>query len=201
MPTKLFLFLGVLSLLVAPPVWCQRDSEARSSSSYWLYADVPVWDIADEGLPFRATIALPSERDPLSRLLRVSENRWTVSLGYAKVYNSYDGATGIFKNPGGHAAMASAGRQFRWGFNDVMGAATPDLVIEFGLHAATRRFPADGTHANFKLITGLEWSFPTKNQQAWSAALIWPHFSNAGLLSRNAGYDGLALRLGRRFSF
>jgi hypothetical protein len=168
----------------------------------WIHADVPAWDIANEGLPFRFTLALPSGRDPISRLLLAKEARWTFSLGYAKVYNSYDATTGVFKNPGGHAALFSMGRQFRWHLPTVAGPFTPRVIIEFGVHYATRRFPADGTRANLKLISGLEWTWPDRTRdQEWSAAIIWPHFSNANLFKRNAGYDGLALRFGRSIRF
>lgn len=203
-PTKLIIFVVmVMAWLALLTSSGQAQSAALPSRThhFWLSVDLPVWDIADEGLPFRLTAALPTSNDWLNRTLRTSESRWTASVGYAKVYNSYDGATGVFKNPGGHAALVSAGRQFRWHLPEVLGAATPELWVEFGVHAATRRFPADGTRANFKLITGLEWTFFEKQDRAWSAALIWPHFSNANLLSRNAGYDGLALRIGKRFRF
>jgi hypothetical protein len=164
----------------------------------WLHGDAPIWDIADEGLPLRCTLALPSRRDPLARALYAAETRWTFSAGYARVYNSYDPTTGIFKNPGGHAALISVGRQFRWRRPPPAGAALPQLAIELGAHAATRRFPADGTRANVKLITGLEWVFREATPREWSVGLMWMHFSNANLFSRNAGYDGLALRVGRR---
>lgn len=212
-PASLSVFFAVLGLL--PPVAVAQarvtpvppDSAAVASAPSsgfapraWLHLDAPLWDIANEGLPFRATLALPSRRDPLTRLLFATEARWTFSAGYAKVYNSYDAATGTFKNPGGHAALFSAGRQFRWHLAPVLGAFTPKLAIEFGAHYATRRFPADGTRANFKLITGLEWTWhppSDADRTEWSLGVMWPHFSNANLFSRNAGYDGLALRLGR----
>jgi hypothetical protein len=168
----------------------------------WIYFDAPLWDIADEGLPVRLTLALPSRRDPLTRLLFAHEARWTLSAGYAKVYNSYDGATGIFKNPGGHAALFSAGRQFRWDLARWAGPLAPTVAIEFGAHYATRRFPADGTRANLKLISGLEWTWGQGGDSAeWSAGVMWPHFSNANLFQRNAGYDGLVFRLGRSIRF
>ena len=168
----------------------------------WLHFDAPLWDLADEGLPFRLTLSLPSRRDLLTRLLFADEARWTLSAGYAKVYNSYDGATGVFKNPGGHAALFSVGRQLRWHLPRVVGAFTPEVVLEFGAHVATRPFPADGTRANFKVISGLEWTWPSRRDTAeWSVGVLWPHFSNGNLFSRNAGYDGLVFRLGRSIRF
>lgn len=202
MRASAFLLACLLSLAARAQAAVPGPGEPAPSppARGWFYFDAPLWDIANEGLPFRATVALPSRRDPLTRLLFAREARWTLSAGYAKVYNSYDAATGVFKNPGGHAALFSAGRQFRWHFPELLGRFTPKLAIEFGAHYATRRFPADGTRANLKLITGLEWTWRTADRQReWSLGVMWPHFSNANLFDRNAGYDGLALRLGRSF--
>jgi hypothetical protein len=136
--------------------------------------------------------------DPLGRLLWAAETRWTASLGYAKVYNSFDGRTGIFTDAGGHAALASAGREFRWRLEGPARTARlkwlPTALIDFGVHGASRRFPAGGTHFNFKLLSGLEWPV---GSGGWTTALIWAHFSNANVLPRNSGYDGLMLRISR----
>jgi hypothetical protein len=78
------------------------------------------------------------------------------------------------------------------------GAFTPQFAMELGVHAATRRFPADGTCFNGKVITGLEWILRDNQPDAWSVGVMWQHFSNANIFSRNAGYDALALRFGRR---
>jgi hypothetical protein len=183
-----------------PPI--ETAVRADDAPDGWLYFDAPLWDIANEGLPFRLTLALPSRRDWLTRALLATEARWTLSVGYAKVYNSYDGATGVFKNPGGHAALFSAGRQFRWHLPRFVGGFTPKVVVELGAHFASRRFPADGTRANLKVISGLEWTWRSRDERSeWSAGVVWSHFSNANLFSRNAGYDGLALRLGRSIRF
>lgn len=164
----------------------------------WVYADVPAWDLADEGLPFRLTLALPSGRDPLARLLLAAEARWTLSLGYARIYDSYDATTGIFKNPGGDALLASAGREYRWNLPRFAGRFTPQLAIDTGVNVATRPFPADGTRGTIKVITGLEWNRRTGAAgEVWTAGIAWSHFSNANLFSRNAGYDGLVFRVGR----
>lgn len=198
-PVFLVALIGLSSSAFAQTAADLRLNQ-RTTPSGWLYFDAPLWDLADEGLPFRLTLALPSRRDPLTRLLFAAEARWTFSAGYAKVYNSFDGATGAFKNPGGHAALFSAGRQFRWHVPRLLGGFTPKIALEFGANVATRRFPADGTRANVKLITGLEWTWRTRDERTeWSAGVMWPHFSNANLLSRNAGYDGLVFRIGRSF--
>jgi hypothetical protein len=187
------------SLTASPPA-----QVAPGERPGWVYADLTVWDISDEGLPFRFTVAVPGGRDPVADLLRFSDTRWTASLGYAKVYNAFDPTTGEFRHPGGHAALFSVGREFRWEQLSRRTPWAPTVLVEFGLHVATRPFPADGTEANFKLISGLEWRLgrPSRPEgAAWTAALVWPHFSNADLLSPNAGYDGLALRLGRTIRF
>jgi hypothetical protein len=186
------------ALLTALFLGALPASEGADARYRWQALDVPAWDISNEGLPFRWTWAWESPVDPLGRLLFAAETRWTVSLGYAKVYNSFDGRTGVFTSPGGHAALASAGREFRWrleGPGRPRGPRwLPTAVVEFGVHGASRRFPADGTHFNFKLLSGLEWPV---GRGGWTAALIWSHFSNADVLSRNSGYDGLALRISR----
>ena len=196
-PQATSLFLLVLAAFSTTAV----AAESASTPARWLHFDAPLWDIADEGLPVRLTLSSPGRLDPLARALYADETRWTLSAGYARVYHSYDAATGIFKNPGGHAAIIGAGRQFRWHPPTRTGTATPELAIELGLHAASRRFPADGTRVNVKLITGLEWVIARGRPREWSVGLMWLHFSNANLFSRNAGYDGLALRFGRRIVF
>lgn len=199
---RAFFFLGLAIGVLYPSARAADSSEPVPRASGWVYFDAPLWDIANEGLPFRLTLALPSRRDVLTRALFAAEARWTLSVGYAKVYNSYDATTGLFKNPGGHAALVSTGRQFRWRLPQLASPFTPDLVVEFGIHYATHRFPADGTRANLKLITGLEWTWPDRRGKSqWAAGIMWPHFSNANLQDRNAGYDGLALRIGRSVRF
>lgn len=200
----IFIFLLALFPTAAFPQTTTdlQFTEAPAGRAGWMYFDAPLWDLADEGLPFRLTFALPSRRDLLTRILLADEARWTFSAGYAKVYNSYDGATGVFKNPGGHAVLVSAGRQIRWHLPEVLGAFTPQIAMEIGVNAASRPFPADGTHLNFKLITGLEWTWRNRAETAeWSLGVMWPHFSNANLLSHNAGYDGLVFRIGRSLRF
>lgn len=192
-----------LALLLLLPAAAASGAPAPGAppahtSVRWLHVDTPLWDIADEGLPVRLTYSLPGGDDPLARLLGAGEARWTVSAGYARVYDSYDSTTRVFKNPGGHAALASAGRQWRWLPPDRTPSLVPALAIELGAHLASRRFPADGTRANVKLITGLEWHLRRGSRHHWTLGVMWLHFSNANLFSRNAGYDGLAVRTGRR---
>lgn len=194
--------LVVLVGFLVAPAFGQSPGASHPTPAGWFYTDIPLWDISNEGLYFRQTLAIPSRRDPLTRLLLAHEARWTFSVGYVKIYDSYDANTGVFKNPGGHAALFSVGRQFRWHLPQAQRPFVPKLSIEFGANYATRPFPADGTRASLKLITGLEWTWRSRDQRAeWSAGVMWPHFSNGNLLSRNAGYDGLALRFGRSVAF
>ena len=168
----------------------------------WVFVDVPLLDFGDDGRPLRVTLTLSSQPCFITRMLFASEARWALSAGYARVFDSYDTGTGAFKNPGGHAAMFGLARQFRWHPPSGVSATIPKLVIEFGANYATRRFPADGTRATLLLVTGFEWTWrPQDRGPEWTAALVWPHFSNANLFARNAGYDGLALRLGRSLRF
>lgn len=168
----------------------------------WAYLDLPLADFGDDGEPYRFTLALPGGEDVVTRLLFATEARWTLSTGYARVRDSYDAGTGVFKNPGGRAALFGAARQFRWHPPRGTSATVPRLVIEFGVHYATHRFPADGTRLSLLLVTGLEWTWRSRAAGTeWTAALVWPHLSNANLFQRNAGYDGLALRFGRSLRF
>jgi hypothetical protein len=191
----LALALALLGSTLLPDVQGADAGQRRG----WMYADSPAWDISHEGLPFRLTWAWASPLDPLGRLLRCTETRWTAGIGYAKVYHSFDPTTGAFRSPGGHAALASAGREFRWGRELWPGGRDaiwlPTVLIEFGAHGASRPFPADGTRFNFKLLPGVEWEAPSRR---WAAGVMWLHFSNADVLSPNAGYDGLAIRISWR---
>ena len=178
------------------------DSLPERTRQAWLYLDTPLWDLADEGLPFRVSAAWPARRDPLSRFLRVTETRWTGSAGYAKVYNSFDTATGEFRSAGGHAALVSLGRQFLWRLPSVAGRWQPDPMIEAGAHFASRDFPAGGTRFNFKVFFGIEWELSAAApERDWRLGVVWLHFSNANVLSRNSGFDGLGLRFSRGFTY
>jgi hypothetical protein len=205
MPRAVVLTL-VSSLLVSTLVGASTSAVPAGPASRevagWAYVDLPLADFGDDGEPYRFTFALPSRADLVTRMLFASEARWTLSAGYARVRDSYDARTGAFKNPGGRAALFGAARQFRWHPPRAAGATVPQLVIEFGAHYATQRFPADGTRLSLLLVTGLEWTWRSRAAGTeWTAALVWPHLSNANLFQRNAGYDGLALRFGRSLRF
>lgn len=192
----------LVSTLVAASPSAAPTAHPHREAAGWAYVDLPVTDFGDDGEPYRVTFALPSRPDVVTRMLFASEARWTLSTGYARVRDSFDARTGVFKNPGGRAALFGAARQFRWHPPREAGVAVPRLVIEFGVHYATHRFPADGTRMSLLLVTGLEWTWRTRAAGTeWIAAVVWPHLSNANLFQRNAGYDGLALRFGRSLRF
>lgn len=193
--------LFVATLAAASPSPSSAAGSDRAAVG-WAYVDLPLADFGDDGEPYRFTFALPGGEDVVTRMLFATEARWTLSTGYARVRDSYDAGTGVFKNPGGRAALFGAARQFRWHPPRGTSATVPRLVIEFGVHYATHRFPADGTRLSLLLVTGLEWSWRSRDAETeWTAALVWPHLSNANLFQRNAGYDGLALRFGRSLRF
>lgn len=197
----LFSCLLVATLAAASPSTAPAASTTQEAAG-WVYVDLPLADFGDDGEPYRFTFALPGGEDVVTRMLFATEARWTLSTGYARVRDSFDGGTGVFKNPGGRAALFGAARQFRWHPPRGTSAAVPRLAIEFGVHYATHRFPADGTRLNLLLVTGLEWTWRSHaTDTEWTAALVWPHLSNANLFQRNAGYDGLALRFGRSLRF
>jgi hypothetical protein len=167
-----------------------------------LFFDGILWDLSDDGLAFRLTATLPAAHDPFTRWLGADESRWTASIGYAKSYNRFDTHGEVVEWPGGHSLMVSAGRQTLWRWPGATNPWIPRFELEGGVNYATHRFKANSTKGNFKVITGLEWTLATPGRAAvWSAGLRWFHLSNAGLLRRNAGYDGLMFRFGRELHF
>ena len=164
-----------------------------------VFAEVGAWDISDDGLPYRLGAILPSRHDPLSRLLRMREPRWVVAVGYAKIPAVYDDGTGRLSGAGGDGFLIAAAREWAWAL-PLLGTARCDaaLAIDFGLSYATRSLPANGTHPNFLVSPGFVWETRSAaGRPGWHFGLRWFHLSNADLFGRNAGYDGITLRIGR----
>jgi hypothetical protein len=135
------------------------ESGARPDSTDPLvFVEGPLWDISDEGLPYRLTVAWPVTPDPLARLLRAGESRWTVSAGYAVAYDNFDTGTNTVGARGRDGLMFNAGRQTLWPLPLRLPRGALRLELEVGLHYAARSLPADGTHLSFSLVGGFEWS-------------------------------------------
>ncbi|MBA4137424.1 MAG: hypothetical protein C0518_08935 [Opitutus sp.] len=179
--------------------WLAADMSATEERDLFVFVESGVWDISDDGLPFRAGVILPSHHDPLSRFLRMREPRWVLAVGYALIPDVYDEGTGQLSAAGGNGFLVGAAREWAWELPRVLGErASLALAIDFGLHYATRTLPPNGTHANFLVSPGLSWeSAPDPGRARWHVGLRWFHLSNADVFGRNAGYDGISLRFGR----
>lgn len=165
----------------------------------FVFAEAGVWDISDDGMPYRIGVILPSRHDWLSRTLRMREPRWVLAAGYARIPDIYDDGTGRLSGAGGDGVIVGAAREWAW---NLPPWTTPRravaLAIDFGLGYAGRSLPANGTNMNFLVSPGFVWETRSAaGRPGWHLGLRWFHLSNADLFGRNAGYDGITLRLGR----
>jgi hypothetical protein len=188
-----------LSLLLA--VSASTPASAATSRATLFFVDGPLVDLADEGLPFRFTVAFPATLDPLTRALRASEARWTLGSGYAVVYDNFDTGTNTVRERGRDGLLFNAGRQTLWNVPVPLPAGALRLDLEAGLNYSARSLPANGTHLSFSLFAGLEWSSAPGDPREWIAGLRWFHLSHGGLFGQNGGYDGILFRVGRRWTF
>jgi hypothetical protein len=193
-------FLVFALLACASLGWLAVDSAAAPNRAPPLVVfDGPLWDISDEGLPYKITLAWPATLDPLSRLLRATEARWTLGAGYAVVYDDVDTGTNKVTSRGRDGVMWTVGRQTLWPLPLRLPGGELRLENEAGLHYAARSLPADGTHLSFYLLGGFEWAHAPASPRTWLAGVRWLHLSHGGLFGRNGGYDGLVFRLGCRW--
>jgi hypothetical protein len=172
----------------------------------WITIDGALWDISDDGLPFRMSIVQPATGDPLGSWLRATDQQWTATLGYAQVRGRPVLDARNLRNEGGDSFMAGIGRQWRWRLPEVTAIAgwRPHLNVELGLNYATQSLPADGTHFNFPVIIGFEWQRLGRDGgelDPWIFGVRWFHLSNANVLEGNAGYDGIVWKIGRRWTW
>ncbi len=184
---------------------------ARSEASYRLITDESpsiafdgsLWDSSNDGRPYRLSLLQPATPDPLGRLFRVTDQQWTASLGYAVVKEKIARGDGRLIASGGESLMFGVGRQWRW----ALPAATQvrdwraHLSIELGINYADDSLPSDGTHVNFPVVPGIDWSKAYADGTRWSFGVRWFHLSNANLLPGNSGYDGLVFRISRSFDW
>ena len=163
----------------------------------WFFESA-AWDISDDGLPFRVGVLLPSQHDPLSRLLRMREPRWMLGAGYAQIRDIYDTGTGQLTGKGGGGLLFGGGREWAWNVPVVSRPAQPvSLGLELGVNYATASLPANGTHFNFIVSPGLTWERQRPNGRWWHVGVRWFHLSNVDVYNVNAGYDGITVRVGR----
>jgi hypothetical protein len=172
----------------------------------WVAFDGPLWDMSDDGLPFRLSVVQPATADPIGRLLRSTDQQWTAWVGYADVRSKVTGS-GEVRASGGEALMAGFGRQWRWRLPAYTAVAgwRPHLTFETGVNYADDSLPSDGSHFNFPVVTGFEWSRlgadGEDDRSPWVFGFRWFHLSNAHLLEKNSGYDGIIFRVGRRWDW
>jgi hypothetical protein len=170
---------------------------AAAAAPAQVFFDGPLWDIADEGLPYRLTLAWPAAPGPLARWLPAGEARWTLGAGYAAVYDNLDTGTGLVTARGRDGTIFAAGRQTLWPLPLRLPGGGLRLECEVGLHYAARSLPANGTHLSFVVLGGFEWAPARAARSGWLAGVRWLHLSHGGLFGPNGGYDGLVFRLGR----
>lgn len=168
---------------------------AEAVAPVW-FVEAGAWDISDDGLPYRIGALLPSRHDPLSRWTGAREPRWVLALGYARVPDIYDDGTGRLSGAGGDGLLLGAAREWAWALPGI--ARDLSVAIDLGLSYATKSLPANGTNWNFIVSPGFTWERAARDGRAvWHVGLRWFHLSNADLFGRNAGYDGLSVRVGR----
>jgi len=187
-----------LSLLLSFSAAAASAAPARAPL---FFVDGPLVDLADEGLPFRFTVAFPATLDPITRALRATEARWTLGSGYAVVYDNFDTGTNTVRERGRDGLLLNLGRQTLWPLPVPLPAGALRLDLEAGLNYTARSLPANGTHLSFSLFAGFEWSSAPGDSREWIAGVRWFHLSHGGLFGQNGGYDGLLFRVGRRWTF
>lgn len=161
-----------------------------------LFIESPIWSDQEEGNPFLLTFeqSLFSWGDwSFGGFLGLSH------LDVNAIEDSH--VTGGFV-PGTTTYAGHAGLTVRRTLYERPGFA---LNADFagGVYYAAESFPADGSHTNFSLQAGFEtvWSSRQEPTGSWVAGVRWMHVSNANILPRNSGYDGLFVRIGRRWQF
>ena len=165
-----------------------------------VFFDGPLWDISDEGLPYRLTLAVPVVRSLDARWLRAAETRWTVGIGYAVAYDNFDTGSNTITAIGRDGPMLNAGRQYVWPLPIRIVGGRLRLEAEAGLNYGFRKMPSNGSNWSFSVISGVEWA-SSRSARQWFAGVRWFHLSHGGLFGPNGGYDGLVFRLGRAVRF
>jgi hypothetical protein len=194
---------ALLAALVAGPETLMAKTTLFTDERPWIVLDGPLWDMSDDGKPYRLNLVQPATPDPIGRLLRATDQQWAAWVGHADVENKFSN-TGGLRATGGEAWMIGLGRQWRWALLEWTGASgwRPHLTFETGVNYADDSLPSDGSHFNFPVVTGFEWAksaAPGGDASAWIFGFRWFHLSNAHVMDKNSGYDGLIFRVGYRW--
>jgi len=144
----------------------------------------PVYNFGDEGEQVRFALgACAASRGPLT-------------LQFDGVVSAIDAAMHIGSG-GGRAVGVGVDALLRWR----LGEARRWFVEAGGgvQYAVGVSFPADGTHFQFTVISGVGRSLDLGGGRSLQLGLRWFHISNANLLPSNSGYDSLQLTVGLSF--
>jgi hypothetical protein len=164
-----------------------------------IFFESTLWDLSDDGLTYRVIGELPARPDPLGKLLRTSGQVWTAAVGYAQVKNIFASDDGRLLGTGGDSWLVNVGRRWHWNFPEMLTVAgwKPRFETEAGLHYSSESLPAHGTHFQFLLAGGFEWRRTIAEESQWVFGVRWLHYSNAGAITPNRGYDSFVFRIGR----
>jgi hypothetical protein len=168
--------------------------QKQEKGDWGLFVDTPIWSDQEEGNP----VLLTFERSFLDL------GNWNfggfVGISHIDVNDIADShVTGGFVEGTETFATHSGITARRPLIAGLRFALHADFAA--GIYYAEKSFPADGSHLNFSLQAGFEssWKAAHGDDTAWILGLRWMHVSNANILPRNSGYDGLFVRFGRRW--
>ena len=139
-----------------------------------------------EGYPWRA----------LYGYCLAQSGRWSLHQDWVV---SYLDAYAQADAPAGQGVSVGTDFSLQWRHRD--GAAfTPYYELGAGFqYAAGTPFPAHGSRWMFTINTGVGLLVPLDNQRELNLAVRYLHISNAGLFSKNAGYDAFHALIGIRW--
>jgi hypothetical protein len=103
-------------------------------------------------------------------------------------------------SPGGSGVSFGTDFSLEWRHRQG-GSPTPYYELGVGVqYAAGTAFPAHGSRLMFTINVGAGLLFPVRTNLRMKTALRYLHLSNAGVLSDNAGYDGVHLLVGLQWN-
>ncbi len=165
-----------------------REHPCSDSRYRQLAASLPLQGTTDggEGHPWRAMYGLcVAQKGRLSL-----HQDWVIS--YLDVQ-----AVGVA--PGGDGVSFGTDFSFQWRHKRGM-SFTPYYELGGGIqYAAITPFPAHGSRWTFTINAGAGILIPVTQKLQLNTALRYLHMSNAGLISKNAGYDAFHFVVGVRW--